>query len=234
MQEHSAVPLPPVIQGGMGVAVSSWPLARAVAAAGQLGVISGTALDAVLARRLQDGDPGGHLRMALAAFPVPEMAEHVLARYFRLGRLAGTAATPRTRWSRSARASTGPPRCCGVIRPAGPPSKRWPGCLPIPRPILISARVPRTNWLAIPAPPSARWPNPHPGRRPCRARPSDGLRSRSIRTSGPGRPLPGARRWPVWTLPPARCLSSGRRRAPACSPAGTAGRRRPPVRRPAN
>jgi NAD(P)H-dependent flavin oxidoreductase YrpB (nitropropane dioxygenase family) len=85
MQEHSAVPLPPVIQGGMGVAVSSWPLARAVAAAGQLGVISGTALDAVLARRLQDGDPGGHLRMALAAFPVPEMAEHVLARYFRLG-----------------------------------------------------------------------------------------------------------------------------------------------------
>jgi len=48
MQEHSAVPLPPVIQGGMGVAVSSWPLARAVAAAGQLGVVSGTALDAVL------------------------------------------------------------------------------------------------------------------------------------------------------------------------------------------
>ena len=85
MQEHSAVPLPPVIQGGMGVAVSSWPLARAVAAAGQLGVVSGTALDAVLARRLQDGDPGGHLRTALAAFPVPEMAEHVLARYFRLG-----------------------------------------------------------------------------------------------------------------------------------------------------
>jgi len=69
----------------MGVAVSSWPLARAVAAAGQLGVVSGTALDAVLARRLQDGDPGGHLRTALAAFPVPEMAEHILARYFRLG-----------------------------------------------------------------------------------------------------------------------------------------------------
>lgn len=85
MQEHSAVPLPPLIQGGMGVAVSSWPLARAVATTGQLGVISGTALDAVLARRLQDGDPGGHLRTALAAFPVPEMAEHVLTRYFRLG-----------------------------------------------------------------------------------------------------------------------------------------------------
>ena len=63
MPEHSAVPLPPVIQGGMGVAVSSWPLARAVAAAGQLGVVSGTALDAVLARRLQDGDPAVKARL---------------------------------------------------------------------------------------------------------------------------------------------------------------------------
>jgi NAD(P)H-dependent flavin oxidoreductase YrpB (nitropropane dioxygenase family) len=77
--------LPPVIQGGMGVAVSSWPLARAVAATGQLGVVSGTALDAVLARRLQDGDPGGHARAALAAFPVPDVAERVLGRYFRAG-----------------------------------------------------------------------------------------------------------------------------------------------------
>lgn len=49
--------LPPaVIQGGMGIAVSSWPLARAVAMAGQLGVVSGTALDSVIARRLQDGE----------------------------------------------------------------------------------------------------------------------------------------------------------------------------------
>ena len=48
--------LPQVIQGGMGVAVSSWRLASAVARGGQLGVVSGTALDLVLARRLQDGD----------------------------------------------------------------------------------------------------------------------------------------------------------------------------------
>ncbi|WP_250442611.1 nitronate monooxygenase [Actinotalea sp. C106] len=82
--------LPPIIQGGMGVAVSSWPLARAVSAAGQLGVVSGTALDVVLARRLQDGDPGGHLRRALAHFPVPAMAQRVLDRYFRAkGRAAG-------------------------------------------------------------------------------------------------------------------------------------------------
>ena len=31
-----------IIQGGMGVAVSSWQLARAVSQAGQLGVVSGT------------------------------------------------------------------------------------------------------------------------------------------------------------------------------------------------
>lgn len=73
---------PLVIQGGMGVNVSSWQLARAVALRGQLGVVSGTALDAVLARELQDGDPGGHARRALAAFPDPEMASRVLTRYF--------------------------------------------------------------------------------------------------------------------------------------------------------
>lgn len=95
MPEHNTVALPPVIQGGMGVAVSSWPLARAVSMAGQLGVVSGTALDAVLARRLQDGDPGGHVREALEAFPVPEIAEHVLRRYFRAnGRSPGEPYTP--------------------------------------------------------------------------------------------------------------------------------------------
>ncbi len=83
MLRYDAVSPPALIQGGMGVAVSSWPLARAVSAAGQLGVVSGTALDAVLARRLQDGDPGGHVRAALAAFPVPEIAARVRDRYFR-------------------------------------------------------------------------------------------------------------------------------------------------------
>ncbi|MGR6915659.1 nitronate monooxygenase [[Actinomadura] parvosata] len=73
---------PVLIQGGMGVGVSGWRLARAVAMTGQLGVVSGTALDVTLARRLQLGDPGGHLRRALAAFPVPEIAERVLSRYF--------------------------------------------------------------------------------------------------------------------------------------------------------
>lgn len=73
---------PVVIQGGMGTAISSWRLANAVARTGQLGVVSGTALDVVCARRLQDGDPGGHVRRALAAFPVPTIADRILATYF--------------------------------------------------------------------------------------------------------------------------------------------------------
>ena len=104
---HETVALPAVIQGGMGVAVSSWPLARAVSAAGQLGVVSGTALDAVLARRLQDGDPGGHMRAALEAFPVPEIAGRVLHRYLRAaGRPPGTpyAPVPRLRVGHDQRA----------------------------------------------------------------------------------------------------------------------------------
>ncbi len=73
---------PQIIQGGMGVAVSGWPLARAVSRLGQLGVVSGTALAVVLARRLQLGDPGGELRRALARFPFPAMASRILADYF--------------------------------------------------------------------------------------------------------------------------------------------------------
>ena len=73
---------PLIIQGGMGFAVSGWPLARAVSLSGQLGVVSGTALDVVLARRLQLGDPGADLRRALTRFPFPPMAARVLADYF--------------------------------------------------------------------------------------------------------------------------------------------------------
>jgi len=76
---------PVIIQGGMGVAVSSWQLARAVSQAGQLGVVSGTALDVVLARRLQLGDPQGDFRRAMAHFPIPEMAQRILERYYIVG-----------------------------------------------------------------------------------------------------------------------------------------------------
>lgn len=81
---------PRVIQGGMGVGVSSWCLARAVAARGQLGVVSGTALNSVLVRRLQDGDPDGSQRRALAHCPLREAAVRILERYFRAdGRAPG-------------------------------------------------------------------------------------------------------------------------------------------------
>ena len=66
----------------MGVAVSGWQLARAVSLAGQLGVVSGTAMDVVLARRLQLGDPDGHMRRGLAEFPYSDMADRILKRYF--------------------------------------------------------------------------------------------------------------------------------------------------------
>ena len=88
-------PWPVVIQGGMGVAVSSWQMARAVSQAGQLGVVSGTALDVVIARRLEDGDLDGDVRRALEQFPVPAMAKRVLDRHFRQGgRTAGQPYTP--------------------------------------------------------------------------------------------------------------------------------------------
>lgn len=66
----------------MGAAVSHWRLARAVSMHGQLGVVSGTALDQVFARRLQDGDPGGHMRRALDRFPSTAMAERVWRAWF--------------------------------------------------------------------------------------------------------------------------------------------------------
>lgn len=74
--------LPRVIQGGMGVGVSAWPLAHAVAGSGQLGVVSGTALEVVCARRLQLGDPGGHVRRALHALPLPGVAQRIASMYY--------------------------------------------------------------------------------------------------------------------------------------------------------
>ena len=66
----------------MGVAVSHWRLARAVSQSGELGVVSGTLLAVVLARRLQSGDPDGEMRRALRHFPIPGVADRVLAAHF--------------------------------------------------------------------------------------------------------------------------------------------------------
>ena len=66
----------------MGIAVSSWKLARSVSQLGELGVISGTAIDSVIARRLQDGDLDGSVRRALAHFPDQEIADSIIKRFF--------------------------------------------------------------------------------------------------------------------------------------------------------
>ena len=65
----------------MGVHVSGHRLARTVAMAGGLGVISGTGLDGVYARLLQDGDRGA--RWGIEQFPDQAIAERVLAKHFR-------------------------------------------------------------------------------------------------------------------------------------------------------
>lgn len=79
----TAATLPLIIQGGMGIGVSNWTLARAVSMRGQLGVVSGTCVDSLLVRRLQDGDIGGHIRRAMDSFPLPHVSAEVLEKYFR-------------------------------------------------------------------------------------------------------------------------------------------------------
>ncbi|TCK62274.1 nitronate monooxygenase [Seleniivibrio woodruffii] len=71
-----------ILQGGMGAGVSDWRLARAVGESGEIGVVSGTAMDVILARRLQNGDKDGQMRKALAAFPAREIAERIIKTYF--------------------------------------------------------------------------------------------------------------------------------------------------------
>lgn len=84
----ASVTHPLIIQGGMGVGVSNWVLAKAVALRGHMGVVSGTSIDSLMIRRLQDGDMGGHIRRAMEAFPFPDVCTDVLTRYFRPDGLA--------------------------------------------------------------------------------------------------------------------------------------------------
>lgn len=77
--------LPVIIQGGMGVGISDWRLAQAVALAGAkhdkgvLGVVSGVGLPILMVDRLRHKDP--HTIRALNAFPIPEIAQGILDRY---------------------------------------------------------------------------------------------------------------------------------------------------------
>jgi nitronate monooxygenase len=73
--------LPWLIQGGMGIAISGWPLARAVASMGQLGVVSGTAIDNVFVRRLQDHGIDDELQYAFDSFPAQNIVNDIVGKY---------------------------------------------------------------------------------------------------------------------------------------------------------
>lgn len=91
---------PKIIQGGMGVAISSWRLAQAVSKQGQLGVVSGTGIGIVLIARLMDGDKDGYIRRALAHFPQADVAERILDNYYiEGGKADGTGYKRPTMWT---------------------------------------------------------------------------------------------------------------------------------------
>ena len=79
---------PWLIQGGMGIGISGWPLARAVSSAGQLGVVSGTAIDNVFVRRLQDRGVDEMLRSVLDRFPLESVVDEVVNRFGTIRRKA--------------------------------------------------------------------------------------------------------------------------------------------------
>jgi nitronate monooxygenase len=78
----SPIAHPRLIQGGMGIAVSGWELAKRVSQLGHLGIVSGTAINSVFVRRLQDGDLSGDTRRACKHFPIPVIADTILSQYF--------------------------------------------------------------------------------------------------------------------------------------------------------
>jgi len=74
--------LPEIVQGGMGIGVSTWHLARHVAQRREIGVISGTAIDSVVVRELQDGDPHGRRRV-LQSYPDSAIVDEMIDQFYR-------------------------------------------------------------------------------------------------------------------------------------------------------
>ena len=73
---------PQIIQGGMGVAISTWKLANAVSRMGQLGVVSGTGIGIILVARLMRGDEDGAVRRALSHFPDQDVAQKIIDKFY--------------------------------------------------------------------------------------------------------------------------------------------------------
>ena len=74
--------LPQIIQGGVGVAISDWNLAKTVSMQGHLGVVSGTGLAQIMTSRLRQGDLAGDIRRALSHFPFQESVKRILDKYY--------------------------------------------------------------------------------------------------------------------------------------------------------
>ncbi len=85
--DKAARTFPQIIQGGMGIGVSNWRLARRVAEMGELGVVSGTAIDSVVVRELQQGDPFGRLRV-LADYPDQDTVAYLRRAFYVEGGIA--------------------------------------------------------------------------------------------------------------------------------------------------
>jgi nitronate monooxygenase len=101
---------PKIIQGGMGVAISTWQLAKTVALQGQLGVVSGTGIGIILAARLGDGDLNGDVRRALSHFPFQEPVQRILDKYYVEGGVTGNQA-----YKRPPMWTTKPPRSLNEV-----------------------------------------------------------------------------------------------------------------------
>ncbi len=74
--------IPKIIQGGMGIAISDWNLARAVSMQGHLGVVSGTGITLIMISRLMEGDIEGHVRRALSQFPFQGPVRRIVDKYY--------------------------------------------------------------------------------------------------------------------------------------------------------
>src|SRR5690554_6709722 len=70
-----------IIQGGMGIGVSSWRLARAVALNGEIAVDCATSIDTVVVRELKVRDRS-HRRRVLAEYPDQEIVRHLVNQYY--------------------------------------------------------------------------------------------------------------------------------------------------------
>jgi NAD(P)H-dependent flavin oxidoreductase YrpB (nitropropane dioxygenase family) len=87
---------PVLISGGMGIWVSNWRMSRILSLLGGMGIVSGTALEVVYVRLLQQGDKGGHVRRAFEELGarVPALAgplRRIVGEYFIDGGKAATA-----------------------------------------------------------------------------------------------------------------------------------------------